>query len=113
MVIVNNLNYKINDNTNHIIDNSKRIDALEDKVDDLDDDRKAGTASALATAGLLQAYRPSQASLSAAVGQYQSQSAIAVGYSRISDNGKWGIKFSATTNTQKEIGATAGFGYFW
>ncbi|MED9963754.1 MAG: YadA-like family protein, partial [Haemophilus parainfluenzae] len=75
--------------------------------------RKAGTASALATAGLMQAYREGQSSVTAGVGQYQNQSAVAVGYSRLSDNGKYGVKVSFTTNTQGEVGGTASAGYFW
>ena len=47
------------------------------------------------------------------VGQYRGQSAVAVGYSRLSDNGKYGVKFSLGANTQGNVGAGAGVAYFW
>ena len=75
--------------------------------------RKAGNASAMATAGLLQPHKNGQSGITAAIGQYQGQTAVAVGYSALSDNGKYGVKFSLNTNTQKEMGGSAGVGYFW
>ncbi|KYK84910.1 hypothetical protein SA2200_10455, partial [Aggregatibacter actinomycetemcomitans serotype d str. SA2200] len=67
---------------------NNRIDNIDKRVKQMDKRRKAGTASALATAGLMQPHRDGQSALVAAVGQYQSETAVAVGYSRISDNGK-------------------------
>ena len=75
--------------------------------------RKAGHASALAAAGLMQAYAPGQSSATAAIGQFQGQSAVAVGFSSLSDNGKFGVKGSITANTQNEVGGNVGIGYFW
>ena len=92
---------------------NNRIDNIDNRVNKMDKRRKAGTASALATAGLMQPHRDGQSALVAAVGQYQSETAVAVGYSRISDNGKYGVKVSFSTNSQGEVGGTAGAGYFW
>lgn len=92
---------------------NNRIDNIDKRVKKMDKRRKAGTASALATAGLMQPHRDGQSALVAAVGQYQSETAVAVGYSRISDNGKYGVKVSFSTNSQGEVGGTAGAGYFW
>ncbi|BAS48341.1 Hep/Hag repeat protein [Aggregatibacter actinomycetemcomitans NUM4039] len=92
---------------------NNRIDNIDKRVKQMDKRRKAGTASALATAGLMQPHRDGQSALVAAVGQYQSETAVAVGYSRISDNGKYGVKVSFSTNSQGEVGGTAGAGYFW
>lgn len=86
---------------------------IHNSLNKMDKRRKAGTASALATAGLMQAYREGQSAVTAGVAQYQNQSAVAVGYSRLSDNGKYGVKVSFTTNTQGEVGGTASAGYFW
>lgn len=97
--------------TSNAINN--RIDNIDNRVNKMDKRRKAGTASALATAGLMQPHRDGQSALVAAVGQYQSETAVAVGYSRISDNGKYGVKVSFSTNSQGEVGGTAGAGYFW
>jgi len=91
----------------------KATNEIHNSLNKMDKRRKAGTASALTTAGLMQAYREGQSSVTAGVGQYQNQSAVAVGYSRLSDNGKYGVKVSFTTNTQGEVGGTASAGYFW
>ena len=91
----------------------KATNEIHNSLNKMDKRRKAGTASALAAAGLMQAYREGQSSVTAGVGQYQNQSAVAVGYSRLSDNGKYGVKVSFTTNTQGEVGGTASAGYFW
>ena len=77
----------------------KATNEIHNSLNKMDKRRKAGTASALAAAGLMQAYREGQSSVTAGVGQYQNQSAVAVGYSRLSDNGKYGVKVSFTTNT--------------
>ncbi|NEN75598.1 hypothetical protein F9B74_04545 [Pelistega sp. NLN82] len=89
------------------------VNNINSQLNKMDKRRKAGHASALATAGLMQAYREGQSALTAGVGQYQSQSAIAIGFSRIADSGKYGIKASATANTQGEVGGTLSAGYFW
>ena len=91
----------------------KATNEIHNSLNKMDKRRKAGTASALAAAGLMQAYREGQSSVTAGVAQYQNQSAVAVGYSRLSDNGKYGVKVSFTTNTQGEVGGTASAGYFW
>ncbi|RRN06284.1 hypothetical protein EIM44_00255 [Bibersteinia trehalosi] len=75
--------------------------------------RKAGHASSAASASLMQAYREGQSVVTAGVGQYQGQTGLAVGYSRISDNGKVGVKLHLGANTQKELSAGASVGYFW
>ncbi|WGE68710.1 YadA-like family protein [Actinobacillus equuli subsp. haemolyticus] len=81
------------------------------RLDRLNKDRKAGTASAIATAGLLQA-PAGQSGVTAAVGQYESQSAVAVGYSQSLPSGV-GVKVSFSANTRKELGGSVGMGYFW
>ncbi len=51
--------------------------------------------------------------ISAGAGTYKGQNAVAVGYSRISDNGKIGVKFSVNSNTRGDKGAAASVGYQW
>ena len=92
---------------------SGNMDKLNHRIDKVGKRADAGTASAIATANLLQSYRPGLSAATAAVGQYRGQSAVAVGYSRLSDNGKYGVKFSLGANTQGNVGAGAGVAYFW
>ena len=92
---------------------SGNMDKLNHRIDKVGKRADAGTASAIATANLLQSYRPGLSAATAAVGEYRGQSAVAVGYSRLSDNGKYGVKFSLGANTQGNVGAGAGVAYFW
>ena len=92
--------------------NGAQLYALGRHVDNVDKRAKAGTASAIATAGLPQAYRPGASMVAAAGGYYDGQSAVAIGVSTISDNGKWIIKGAANVNS-KEAGAVVGIGYQW
>lgn len=102
--------YQVNQQINHI---DNRVTQVENKMKQMDKRRKAGTASALAVAGLPQAHREGQSGVVASVGQYQGQTGLAVGYTRISDNGRWSVRASFTTNTGKEVGGQMGVGYFW
>ena len=92
---------------------SGNMDKLNHRIDKMGKRADAGTASAIATANLLQSYRPGLSAATAAVGEYRGQSAVAVGYSRLSDNGKYGVKLSLDANTQGNVGAGAGVAYFW
>ena len=49
----------------------------------------------------------------AAVGQHKGQAALAVGYAQISDNGKYGVKFSLGADTQGQVSSGVGMSYFW
>ena len=89
------------------------MNKLNDRINKVGKRADAGTASAIAMANLLQSYRPGLSAATAAVGQYRGQSAVAVGYSRLSDNGKYGVKLSLGANTQGNVGAGAGVAYFW
>ncbi|UTO04614.1 YadA-like family protein [Moraxella sp. FZLJ2107] len=93
--------------------NDKRFGDVYNRIDDLDDGRKAGAASAMAAAGLPQAYREGQSGVVAAIGQYEGESAVAVGFTSISDNGKWLFRGAYSTNTQNENAGNLGLGYFW
>ena len=51
--------------------------------------------------------------VSVGAGTYRGQNALAVGYSRLSDNGKVGVKFTVNSNSQGHAGASASVGYQW
>ncbi|MDA3133280.1 YadA family autotransporter adhesin, partial [Atlantibacter subterraneus] len=90
---------------------NKKFNDLKNMVDDQKDKLSAGVAGAMAMAGLPQPYQPGASMVGLAGGTYQGQSAIALGVSTISDNGKWVTKISGTTNSQGDVGAAAGVGY--
>ncbi len=73
----------------------------------------AGTASAMAVAGLPQPYAPGRSMAAAAASHYQGQSAIALGVSTISESGRWVYKFAGNVNSQAKVGAVIGAGFQW
>ncbi|WP_312266957.1 YadA-like family protein, partial [Neisseria sp.] len=83
------------------------------RMDTIEADAKAGTAAAMAVAGLPQAYLPGKNMMAVAGSTYRGEQGYAVGYSGISDNGNWIIKGTATGNSRGQYGATAGVGYQW
>jgi len=73
----------------------------------------AGTASALASAGIPQAYQPNQSVAGVGIGTYRGQSAISVGVSTITESGRYIFKASATGSQQDGLGANIGAGVAW
>ncbi|EGT82844.1 putative yadA-like protein [Haemophilus haemolyticus M19107] len=92
---------------------SHRLGDLNNKINRVSKQADAGTASALAAATIPQAYTPGKSLVGIAAGNYQGQNGLAVGMSRISDNGKIIIRLSGTANTQGKTGVAAGVGYQW
>lgn len=92
---------------------NNNINSLYQAIGDTRDDAHAGTAAALAAANLPQPHDPGANMVSAAIGTYEGQSAVSIGVSAISDNGKWIIKGSLTHDTQDNTGAGIGIGYQW
>ena len=78
-------------------------------------DRKlrAGVAAAMATAGLPQAYLPGKSMVGVAGGTWNGESGVALGVSKITDNGKWIFKVSGNASTRGDYGGTVGAGYQW
>ncbi|MDG6358144.1 YadA-like family protein, partial [Glaesserella parasuis] len=68
----------------------------------VDVNARAGIASAGAMANLPQVNLPGKSAISVSGAQYRGQAAYAIGYSRVSDNGKWGIRASVSSNTQRD-----------
>ena len=94
-------------------DMNNKINKLNGQVNKLGKRVNAGTASALAASQLPQAYIPGKSMVSVAAGNYQGQNALALGMSRISDNGKIIIRLAGTSDTQGKVGVAVGAGYHW
>ncbi|UOO77421.1 YadA-like family protein [Neisseria sp. Dent CA1/247] len=86
---------------------------LNQRIEDVEAQSNAGTAAAMAVAGLPQAYLPGKSMMAVSGSTYRGESGYAVGFSSISDNGNWVIKGTATGNSRGHYGATAGVGYQW
>ncbi|MDP0461134.1 YadA-like family protein, partial [Glaesserella parasuis] len=79
----------------------------------VDVNARAGIASAVAMANLPQISLPGKSAISVSNAQYRGQSAYAIGYSKISDNGKWLIRASVSSNTQRDTMIGGGVGFVW
>lgn len=90
-----------------------RIEQIQDDMWTIDRGYRGATASAMAMAGLPQAYLPGKSMLSVAFGGYQSEYGMAVGLSGITDNGRWVYKAQASGNTTQEWGFSVGAGIQW
>ncbi|WP_273403362.1 YadA-like family protein [Actinobacillus porcinus] len=84
-----------------------------DQLNQVNAQVRAGIASAGAMANLPQVHLSGKSSIMAAAANYRGESAYAIGYSRISDNGKLIIRLSGSSNTQKDFMIGGGMGYIW
>nr|WP_101058585.1 autotransporter adhesin NhhA [Neisseria meningitidis] len=86
---------------------------LNNRIDNVDGNARAGIAQAIATAGLVQAYLPGKSMMAIGGGTYRGETGYAIGYSSISDGGNWIIKGTASGNSRGHFGASASVGYQW
>ena len=93
--------------------NTAHVAALEQKINNVEDEADAGTASAMATAGLPQAYLPGKSMIAVGASNYRGKTGYAVGFSAITDGGNWIIKGTASGNSKGRFGASIGAGYQW
>ena len=110
---VANLGTTVNNLSKVINHHAGAIDSLDRKVNKHSKQARAGIAGANAAAALPQAYTQGKAMVAAAAGTFKGQNALAVGYSRISDNGKVILKLQGNANTRGDVGAGVGVGYQW
>ena len=73
----------------------------------------AGTASAMAMAGIPQVINPGENAIGASISAYKQQTAVAVGYTRASKNGRAVLKISGSVNSNSELGFSLGFMKGW
>lgn len=106
------LDTQVKINADAIKMNVRAIDSLDRKFIKTTRILKAGIAGVNASVALPQG-PIGKSSLGVAVGQYQGQSALALGYSTTSDDGKILVRTHVNLNTQKDLGAGAGVAYSW
>lgn len=108
-------NQRINQVAGDVQHLGQRVNQLDNKIDNVDKRAKRGTAIAGAIGMLPQPHLSGKSMVSAATTNYRGQQAIAVGYSRLADNGKHVIKLSGASNTsgKKDVMIGAAYGYSW
>ncbi|QBQ62958.1 hypothetical protein EXH44_01300 [Actinobacillus indolicus] len=94
-------------------DINNKFGDVHNKINRNNKDLRAGIAGANAAAGLPQVYIPGKSMVAASAGTFKGQSAVAVGYSRASDNGKLILKLQGNANTRGDVGGSVGIGYQW
>ncbi|MBB3342167.1 YadA-like family protein [Luteimonas sp. RC10] len=93
--------------------NMRQLRAVEYRVDRIERNTNAGIAGAMAMAMMPQPTDPGKSMVSASLGGYDGEGALAVGVSRVSEDGDWVFKGGATVNTRDKTGAGVSVGYQW
>ncbi|WP_337244094.1 YadA-like family protein [Luteimonas sp. gir] len=93
--------------------NMRQLRAVEHRVDQIERNTNAGIAGAMAMAMMPQPTDPGKSMVSASLGGYDGEGALAVGVSRVSEDGDWVFKGGATVNTRDKTGAGVSVGYQW
>lgn len=93
--------------------NVNQLNALNNNIIRNDRRASAGIAAAIATAGLPQAYLPGKSMFGVAAGTWRGETGFAMGLSRVSDNGRWIIKGTATGSSRGDYGGSVGVGFQW
>ena len=86
---------------------------INNRIDDMDKDLRAGIAGATAIAFLQRPNEAGKSMVSAAVGGYRGEQALALGYATNSDNNKWSTKVGLGIDTQKNLNWGGSVGYQW
>ena len=98
-----------------VAQNTRSINQLNNRMDEVDRRGRRGAAIAGAMGLLPQPHTSGRSSISTATTYYRGEQALAVGYSRLADNGKHIVKFSGASNMsgKKDVMVGAAYGYEW
>ncbi|EFO0909583.1 adhesin [Escherichia coli] len=91
----------------------QRMVEMDNKLSKTQSKLSGGIASAMAMTGLPQSYTPGASMASIGGGTYNGESAVALGVSMVSANGRWVYKLQGSTNSQGEYSAALGAGIQW
>ena len=87
------------------------INDLGYRVDEVEDEANAGISAAMAMSSIPQSFLPGRSLIGGGIATYNGESAVAVGLSRVSDNGRWVMKINGTADTQGNAGGAIGAGF--
>ncbi|HAW4402521.1 TPA: autotransporter adhesin SadA [Salmonella enterica] len=91
----------------------QKMGEMNSKIKGVENKMSGGIASAMAMAGLPQAYAPGANMTSIAGGTFNGESAVAIGVSMVSGSGGWVYKLQGTSNSQGDYSAAIGAGFQW
>ena len=81
------------------------------KIGEVEDDANAGISAAMAMSSLPQAYIAGKSLIGGGIGTYNGESAVAIGFSKLSNDGRWVMKVNGTADTQGNAGGSIGAGF--
>lgn len=84
---------------------------LDHRIHQNENKANAGISSAMAMASMPQAYIPGRSMVTGGIATHNGQGAVAVGLSKLSDNGQWVFKINGSADTQGHVGAAVGAGF--
>ena len=87
------------------------INELGYKIGEVEDDANAGISAAMAMSSLPQAYIIGKPMIGGGIATYNGESAVAIGFSKMSNDGRWVMKLNGTADTQGNVGAAIGAGF--
>ncbi|ECD2079487.1 autotransporter adhesin SadA, partial [Salmonella enterica subsp. enterica] len=91
----------------------QKMGEMNSKIKGVENKMSGGIASAMAMAGLPQAYAPGANMTSIAGGTFNGESAVAISVSMVSESGGWVYKLQGTSNSQGDYSAAIGAGFQW
>ena len=87
------------------------INELGYRIGEVEDDANAGISAAMAMSSLPQAYIIGKSMIGGGIATYNGESAVAIGFSKLSADGRWVMKLNGTADTQGNVGAAIGAGF--
>ena len=110
---VDTIENTVHNYSREIQQNRNAIAQINRDMQKMNKELRAGIAGAIAIGSLYQNTIPGKETISAGLGSFKGQNAVAVGYSRLSDNGRVGMKANLSINSSGDAGAGASIGYTW
>lgn len=92
---------------------NQQVGDIHNRIDKANKEHRAGIAGAAAIAGLPEIHLAGKSMVAAAGSTYKGQNAIAIGYSRLSDNNKVKLKLTGSSTSDGDFIGTVGVGYAW
>ncbi|HEY4353762.1 MAG TPA: YadA-like family protein [Paraburkholderia sp.] len=96
-----------------VANTNQQISGLQGQINDVAKGANAGTAAAMAVAGLPQPTQPGKTMVAVSGARYGGQSGAAFGASYVTQNNRFVVKLSGNTSTNGNVGVVAGAGFQW
>lgn len=94
-----------------LVNIDRNVNNLGYRIGEVEDNANAGISAAMAMSSLPQAYIAGKSMIGGGIASYNGESAVAIGVSRVSDNGRWVMKINGTADTQGNAGGAIGAGF--